>query len=421
MMAKGSSMQFKSHFLQECEKRGFLNQCTNMEELDRQLSEGEPVIAYWGTDLTGPSLHVGHLFSLMMIRLFQRCGNKPIILLGGATTQIGDPSFRDKSRPMLSKETIEENRRGIRKSVEKFIKFGSGATDALLVNNADWWNDKKYMDVLAEIAPHLSVNRMLSFESVKIRLQKEGHMSFLEFNYMVLQAYDFYHLYKKYGCSVQLCGADQWGNVVAGVELVRRLQFIKNEVEKGERTEVMGLSTPLLTDANGKKLGKSEGNAVWTNEELLRPFDYFQYFRNVNDADVLKFLKVYTDMEVEEVDSLAAKKDINELKKILAYEATKICHGEENADECLERSIDIFENRNRDNLDRVSYDFDDNGRLLYILLKNLEFAKSNGEARRLIAGGAVSIDGERIGEELFEVKKDSFVLSVGKKKMIRVN
>ena len=283
---------FKSKFLQECEKRGFIYQCTNIEELDKQLCGEKPVVAYWGTDPTGASLRVGHLFSLMMIRLFQKCGNKPIIVIGGATAMIGDPSGKDKSRPMMTRETLEQNKIGIKKSLEKFIKFGDGKTDAILVDNYDWWKDKNYIDVLREIGPHMSVNRMLSFESVKQRLAKTEHLSFLEFNYMVFQSYDFYHLYKTYGCTTQLCGGDQWGNVVAGVELIRRLQFIKQEVEQGESTEVFGLSSPLLVDANGKKLGKSEGNAVWTNEEFLEPFKYFQYFRNVDDRDVEKLLKL---------------------------------------------------------------------------------------------------------------------------------
>ena len=410
---------FKSKFLQECEKRGFLNQCTNIEELDKQLSKNKPVIAYWGTDPTGASLHVGHLFSLMMIRLFQRCGNKPIILVGGATGQIGDPSFKDKSRPMMSIETLEKNKIGIKKSIEKFIKFGERETDAIMVDNLDWWKDKNYLEVLREIGSHMSVNRMLSFESVKLRLEKEEHMSFLEFNYMVLQSYDFYHLYKKYGCTLQLCGGDQWGNVVAGVELVRRLQFINNEVEKGEKTEVLGFSTPLLTDSNGKKVGKTEGNAIWTNEDMLDPFEYFQYFRNTNDSDVVKFLKIYTDIKVEEIESMQTK-DINELKKILAYETTKICHGEEIAKKCLEKAIQIFENKNQDFLETIDYDANKNGRQLYNLLKNLNFATSNGEARRLIKGGAIKINDTRIEDENYLIPTDNlkFKLSVGKKKEV---
>ena len=412
---------FKSKFLQECEKRGFLNQCTNINKLDEQLSIDKPVIAYWGTDPTGKSLHVGHLFSLMMIRLFQRCGNKPIILVGGATGQIGDPSFKDKSRPLMSLETIEDNKIGIKKSIEKFIRFGEGKTDAIMVDNIDWWQDKKYLDILREIAPHISVNRMLSFESVKLRLEKEEHMSFLEFNYMVLQSYDFYYLYKKYGCTLQLCGGDQWGNVVAGVELVRRLQFLNNVNEQGEKTEVLGFSTPLLTDSNGKKVGKTEGNAIWTNEDMLDPFEYFQYFRNTNDNDVVRFLKIYTDMEIDEIEAIK-NKDINELKKILAYEATKICHGEKVAKDCLEKAVQIFENKNQDFLETIEYNAKENGKQLYNILKILNFSASNSKAKRLIAGGAVKIDNIKINDENYMISDEieKFKLSIGKKKEVIV-
>ena len=410
---------FKSKFLQECEARGFLNQCTNIEELDKQLSEGKPVIAYWGTDPTGASLHVGHLFSLMMIRLFQRCGNKPIILIGGATGQIGDPSGKDKSRPMMSLETLNNNKNGIKKSIEKFIKFGDGETDAILVDNYDWWKDTNYLNLLREIAPHISVNRMLTFESVKQRLEKEDHMSFLEFNYMILQSYDFYHLYKNYDCTLQLCGGDQWGNVVAGVELVRKLQFVKGDVEKGKRTEVLGFSTPLLLDANGKKVGKSEGNAIWINEDLLSPYEYFQYFRNVNDRDVIRFLKVYTDLPTEEISKLAAQNinNINNLKKILAFEATKLCHGEENAKKAMEQAESIFENNSIDNLPKLEYKIQNDEKSIFQLLKNLELAPSGGEAKKLIRGGGVRINDEKVENENLDISQmKEFKLSVGKKK-----
>ena len=407
---------FKSKFLQECEKRGMIYQCTNIEELDKQLCSGKPVVAYWGTDPTGGSLHVGHLFSLMMMRLFQKYGNKPIILIGGATAMIGDPSGKDKSRPMMTKEVLEQNKIGIKKSLEKFIKFGDGPTDAILVDNYDWWKDRNYIDVLREIGPHISVNRMLSFESVRQRLAKTEHLSFLEFNYMVFQSYDFYHLYKTYGCTTQLCGGDQWGNVVAGVELVRRLQFIKQEVDAGERTEVLGLSNPLLLDANGKKLGKSEGNAVWTNEDFLEPFKYFQYFRNVDDRDVEKLLKAYTELDVEEIAEIC-KKDINEAKKILAFEATKICHGEKTAQECLEKATRIFEHGSFEDLEKIEYNVA--GDSIINLLKNLNLVSSNGEARRLIQGGGVKIDDEKI-DESYKLAKNDFKLSIGKKKFFRI-
>lgn len=410
---------FKSKFLQECEKRGFLNQCTNIEELDKQLCSDKPVIAYWGTDPTGASLHVGHLFSLMMIRLFQRCGNKPIILLGGATGQVGDPSGKDKTRPMMSLETLQENKKNIKKSIEKFIKFGDGETDAILVDNYDWWKDVNYLSLLRDIAPHISVNRMLTFESVKQRLSKEEHMSFLEFNYMILQSYDFYHLYKTYNCTLQLCGADQWGNVCAGVELTRKLQFLNNAVEKGEKTEVLGFSTPLLLDSNGKKLGKSEGNAVWVNEELLSPYDYYQYFRNINDADVVKLLKTYTDLAVEDIENLQEKyKDnINELKKILAFEATKICHGEEKAKKAIDQAQSIFEGNSIDSLPKLEYNIQNDEKSIFQLIKNLGLASSGGEAKKLIRGGGVKINDEKVEDENLDISQfKEFKLSVGKKK-----
>lgn len=411
--------KYQSKFLQECEARGFLNQCTNIEELDKQLSSDKPVVAYWGTDPTGPSMHVGHLFSLMMMRLFQKCGNKPIILLGGATGIIGDPSGKDKSRPMMSLETLEKNKAGIKKSIEKFIKFGDGETDAILVDNYEWWRDVNYLNLLREIAPHISVNRMLTFESVKQRLEKEDHMSFLEFNYMILQSYDFYHLYKKYGCTVQLCGADQWGNVVAGVELVRKLQFANNEVEKGKRTEVLGLSTPLLLDSNGKKLGKSEGNAVWINEDLLSPYEYFQFFRNVDDRDVIKLLRIYTDLSLEDISRLSIENasSINNLKKILAREATKVCHGEDVAMAALKQAEGIFEGTSIDILPKLEYKIQNGESMIFHVMKNLNLTESNSEAKKLVRGGAIRIDNERIDDENLDISNmKQFKLSIGKKK-----
>lgn len=408
--------KFQSKFLQECEVRRLLNQCTNFEELDKQLCSDKPLVAYWGTDPTGGALHIGHLYSLMMIRLFQKCGHKPIILLGGATGMIGDPSGKDHTRPMMTAETIQKNKAGIKKSIEKFIKFGDGKTDAILVDNYDWWKDVNYLDLLREIGPHVSVNRMLTFESVKQRLSKADHMSFLEFNYMILQAYDFYHLFKKYNCTLQLCGGDQWGNVVAGVELTRRLQFIKGEVEQGEKTEVIGFSTPLLTDKNGKKFGKSEGNAVWLDEELLSPYEYFQFFRNVDDADVEKLLKVYTDLSVEEISKIMLG-NINDAKKTLAFEATKLCHGEENAKKTMQQAEDIFSGNSIDALPKLEYKIQNDEKTIFQLIKNLNLTTSGGEAKKLIRGGGVKINDEKVEDENLDISSlKEFKLSLGKKK-----
>lgn len=414
--------KFKSEFLNKAQERGFLHQCTNLEGLDEQLSKGR-VVAYWGTDPTGASMHVGHLFSLMTMRLFQQCGHKPIILLGGATGLIGDPSGKDKSRPMLTKEFVEKNKVGMRKALEKFIRFDDSPTGAILVDNADWLGKLGYMEFLRDVGPHFSINRMLSFESVKLRLQKEDHMSFLEFNYMLMQAYDFYYLYKKHGCTLQLCGGDQWGNVVAGVELTRRLNYAKGDVKQGESVEVFGLSTELLLDANGKKIGKSEGNALWVDEDLLSPYDYFQYFRNVADTDVGKFLRVYTELSISDIEKLEKMKDqeINEAKKILAYEATKICHGKEAAQEALERSEKIYEGGSLEDLEVISVGNEPVA--LWNLMRENDLCSSGKEARRLIKSGAVKIDDKKVLDENYVVDNNNltdFKLSVGKKKMRRV-
>lgn len=411
--------KFKSEFLRECEARGLVFQCTNIEELDRRLASGEKLVAYWGTDPTGASLHVGHLFSLMLMRLFQKHGNKPIMLVGGATALIGDPSGKDKSRPMLTKEFLDNNKVGIKKAIAKIIHFGDNENGAVFVDNYDWWKNVNYMDMLREIAPHISVNRMLSFESVKQRLAREAHMSFLEFNYMVFQSYDFYHLHKKYNCNIQLCGADQWGNVCAGVDLVNKLNVVNNEA----KTEVIGLSTPLLLDSNGKKVGKSEGNAIWLDEELLSPYDYFQYFRNVDDRDVEKFLLAYTEIPVAEIKNIA-KGDINEAKKILAFEATKICHGEEKAKRATEQAQSIFENNSIDSLPKLEYKMENDEKAIFQMIKNLGLAPSGGEAKKLIRGGGVRINDEKVEDENLDISTlKEFKLSVGKKKhfLVRIS
>jgi len=402
--------KFKSNFLRECEARGFLNQCTNFDALDEQLCSGVPVVAYWGTDPTANSLHVGHIFSLMIMRLFQKHGNKPILLIGGSTALIGDPSGRDTSRPMMSKETLDFNKEGIKTSMSKFITFGNKTNDAILVDNYDWCGNLNWIEVLRDIGPHISVNKMLTMDSVRIRLEKEEHLSFLEFNYMIMQAYDFYYLYKKHNCTLQLCGADQWGNAIAGVDLIRRLQFINNET----KTEAITLSTPLLTDANGKKVGKTAGNAIWVNNDKLDSYDYFQYFRNTDDKDVIRFLKIYTDLELNEIDKLSKDNDINSLKKILAFEATKICRGEPEAKKALKQAEDIFEGNSMDSLPILEYKNDET--LLFQVIKNLQLSDSYGDAKKLIRGGGVKINDNGADENQDVKAMKEFKLSVGKKK-----
>jgi tyrosyl-tRNA synthetase len=311
---------------------------------------------------------------------------------------------------MMTKEKLTSNIAGIQKSISKFIKFGDGKTDAIMVDNYDWGQGLNWLELLREVGPHISVNRMLTMDSVKIRLEKEEHLSFLEFNYMIMQAYDFYHLYKTYNCTLQLCGADQWGNVVAGVDLARRMQFVNNLPAQ----EIYGLSTPLLTDKSGKKIGKSAGNAVWLNEDLLNPYEYFQYFRNIADDDIELFLKVYTDFSLEEVAKIA-NGDPNEAKRILAFETTKMCHGEEEAERASKQAEDIFKHNTIDSLPKLDYKADEKS--VSQMLKNLDFAPSVGEAKKLIRGGGVRIDDEKVEDENLDVSGlGQFKLSVGKKK-----
>ena len=292
--------QFKSQFMNIMLERGFYNQCTNEDGFDTYLyqceTSGKPAVGYLGSDPTGDSLHVGHIVPLMMMRWFQKCGHKPLTLVGGATARIGDPSGKDKLRPFLDEETLAHNVAGLKKSFSKFLKFGAGATDAEMVDNWDWFKDINYLSFLRDIGTYYTVNRMLTMDSVKSRLEREQPMSFLEFNYMLLQGYDFIELYKKYGCRAQIAGSDQWGNITSGTELGRR----KYDVE------LFGFTSPIITDSAGKKMGKSEGNAVWINEEKLPAYDYYQYFRNIGDAEVGKCLRIFTDLPIDEVRRLEA-------------------------------------------------------------------------------------------------------------------
>lgn len=410
-------MNFKSDFLREFFERGYFAQTTHPQELDQLLSS-EKITAYIGFDCTAKSLHAGSLIQIMILRLLQKHGHKPIVLLGGGTTRIGDPSGKDEARQMLSEDKIQENLLGIRKTLEKFIAFGGGAASAIMVNNDDWLRHLNYIDFLREVGRHFSINRMLTFDSVKARLEREQPLSFLEFNYMILQAYDFYELNLKHACRLQIGGSDQWGNIVNGVELTRRIAAAKND--KNENREVFGLTSPLLTTADGKKMGKTADGAVWLDETMLSAFDYFQYFRNTHDADVGKFLRLFTDLDLNEIKNLeqAQGAEINKAKEILAFEATKICHGQKAANEALEKAREIFVSKN-------SAAFEERevmaSQKLTEIMKEIGAVDSASEAKRLIEGKGVKINGEAVANVHHIIDQTGeFNLSVGKKKFFKL-
>ena len=409
--------QFKSEFLNIMVERGFYNQCTNIEGFDDYLyeceSKGKPAVGYLGSDPTGDSLHVGHIVPLMMLRWFQKCGHKPLTLVGGATARIGDPSGKDKLRPFLDEQTLAHNIEGLKKSFSKFLRFGTGATDALMVDNWDWFKDINYLAFLRDIGTCYSVNRMLTMDSVKSRLEREQPMSFLEFNYMLLQGYDFCVLLKKYNCRAQIAGADQWGNITSGTELGRRRY----------NTELFGFTSPIITDSNGKKMGKSEGNAVWINDEKLPSYDYYQYFRNIGDAEVGKCLRIYTDLPMDEVRRLEQlqDKEINEAKKILAFEATKICRGLAQAEAAQDTAVKTFEQgASGDDLPTLNADLNAGIGVLDAFLQ-IGFVTSKGEARRLIKQAGLKINGKPVTDENYVITSADVVdgavkIAQGKKK-----
>lgn len=385
--------EMKSDFLRVMNERGYIHQCTDNEGLDAYASE-KKVVCYVGYDCTADSLHVGSLVSIMMLRWLQKCGHKPIVLMGGGTTRIGDPTGRDDARPVLTDDIIAGNMAGIRKIFEKFLTFGDGPTDAIMVNNADWLDSINYISFLRDFGRHFSVNRMLSFDSVKIRLEREQSLSFLEFNYMILQAYDFVELARKYGCVLQMGGSDQWGNIVNGVELGRRV----------DDAALFGLTTPLITTASGGKMGKTASGAIWLNEERLSAYDYYQFWRNTEDADVIKFMKLFTELPMEQIAEYAKFEGaaINDAKKILAFEAVKLCRGEEAALTAAETARKTFEEGVlADSLPTVEIaraDLDD-GIPAFDLFRRADLAKTGGEARRLVKGGGAKINDEKVDDE----------------------
>jgi tyrosyl-tRNA synthetase len=406
----------RSAFLTVAAERGFIHQCTDFAALDARLAAGL-VTAYVGYDCTADSLHIGNLMSIMLLRWFQKTGNKPIVLMGGGTTRIGDPSGKDESRQLLSDEQIAHNMAGIRQVFAKFLQFGQRQTDAVMVNNADWLDELRYIPLLRDVGRHFSVNRMLTQDSVRLRLERDQPLSFLEFNYLILQAYDFVELSRRMGCELQMGGSDQWGNIVSGVELGRRSDV---------RT-LFGLTTPLVTTASGAKMGKSAQGAVWLNAERLSPYDYWQFWRNTEDADVGRFLRLFTELPLAEIAKLEKLHDaeINEAKKVLATEATALCHGREAAEAAAETAREVFEAGGAGGeLPEVSLPRDalERGVPAFELFVRAGLATSNGEARRLIKGGGarvndVAVKGETQPVSLADLDPQGLIkLSAGRKR-----
>ncbi|MDA8833360.1 tyrosine--tRNA ligase [Candidatus Pelagibacter bacterium] len=403
-------------FLKEFKDRGFFYQCTGEENLS-QLLDKEKIRAYIGFDCTAESLHVGSLLQIMCLRLLQKHGHQPIVLLGGGTTRIGDPSGKDKTRTILSEKEIEKNINNIEKILKNFLDDKDLETKPIFVNNYTWLKNLNYISFLRDVGKHFTINKMLSFDSVKIRLEREQSLSYMEFNYMILQAYDFLELNKKEKCMLQIGGSDQWGNIVNGVDLIKRYS----------NNHVYGLTTPLITLASGAKMGKTESGAVWLDKKFLSSYDYWQFWRNIDDRDVLKFLKIFTDINVDEIENIK-NDNINELKILLANKATSMLHGEDEARKCQETAKQTFsENSLGDNLPTTQINkkmLDNNISILdLVILSKLESSKS--EIRRLIKGNGIKINGQTISDEKFLITEDLFKsslikLSLGKKKHIKV-
>ncbi len=383
----------RSAFLSTAIERGFVHQCTDLETLDERLRDGR-VIGYIGYDCTADSLHVGSLVGIMLLRLFQRCGHKPIVLMGGGTTRIGDPSGKDEARRLLDDAEIARNMAGIRSVFAKFIDFGDGPSDAIMVDNADWLDELRYIPLLRDIGRHFSVNRMLTQDSARLRLERDRSLSFLEFNYPILQAYDFVELARRFGCELQIGGSDQWGNIVGGVELGRRT----------DGRALFGLTTPLIETASGAKMGKSVSGAVWLNAEKLSAYEYWQFWRNTEDADVGRFLRLFTELPIDKIAPLERLEgsEINEAKKVLATEATALCHGREAAEAAAATAHAVFESDGSGGslpTITVPRDLLSCGIPAFELFSRAGLAASNGEARRLIRGGGARINDTPVENE----------------------
>jgi len=410
---------FKSEFLKTLQARGYIHQITHPTELDEAASSGV-VSAYIGFDATAPSLHVGSLIQIMMLRRLQQAGHKPIVLMGGGTTRVGDPTGKDTSRPQLTDETIQANIEGIQKVFAKFLTFGDGPTDAVMVNNDEWLSKFGYIQFLRDFGTHFTINRMLSFDSVKLRLEREQPMTFLEFNYMLMQSVDFLELNRSHGITLQMGGSDQWGNITSGVDLVRRV----------DQKSAFGLTTPLLTTASGGKMGKTAGGAIWLNEEQLSSYDYWQFWRNAEDADVGRFMRLFTDMTFEEIEHFEKMEgaQINEAKKALADAATTLLHGAEAAKAARAAAEAAFEKGQLSaDLPTVELPREEVfGAMIAAVVTKAGLSQSNGEARRLAQGGGLRLNDVAIsdGAQLIvegDMNTDGVIkLAAGKKKIVLI-
>jgi tyrosyl-tRNA synthetase len=410
---------YKSDFLNILAERGFIHQISEPEALDALAKDGT-LTAYIGFDCTAASLHIGSLLPIMMLYWLQQTGHRPIALMGGGTTRVGDPSGKDESRRILTDEMIEQNLTGIRAIFSKFLKFESDGGNAVMANNADWLNTLNYIDFLRDVGRHFSVNRMLAFDSVKMRLERQHELSFLEFNYMLLQAYDFVELNKRYGCALQMGGSDQWGNIVNGIDLGRRMN----------NAHLFALTAPLITTASGAKMGKTAAGAVWLNAEMVSPYDYWQFWRNTEDGDVSRFLKLFTTLPLDEIGRLAALKgaELNEAKKVLANEATAMVHGRTAADAAAETARKTFEEgalaEDLPTVEIARADLDKGLGVLTAFAEKAALVSSNGEARRQIKAGGLKVNDATVSDDKMaltgkDLSPEGVIkLSLGKKKHV---
>jgi tyrosyl-tRNA synthetase len=415
--AQTAMAKYGSDFLNVLDERGYVHQCSDFAGLDALAKKGE-VVSYVGYDCTAPSLHVGHLISIMMLHWLQQTGGKPIALMGGGTTRVGDPSGRDETRRILAVETIEANKEAIKGVFARFLKFGQGRTDAIMLDNAEWLARLNYIEFLRDVGRHFSVNRMLTMDSARLRLERDQELSFIEFNYMLLQAYDFVEQAKRYGCNLQMGGSDQWGNIVTGIDLGRRMGT----------HQLYALTCPLLTTSSGAKMGKTAAGAVWLNEEQLSVYDYWQFWRNTEDGDVGRFLKLFTVLPLSEISRLAALQgaEINEAKKVLATEATALLHGREKAEAAARTAQETFEKgAASQGLPTVEIAASELSAGLGVLAAFVKagLVKSNGEARRQIQGGALRVNDTAVTDEALKLGTQDAVggvikLSLGKKRHV---